>query len=582
MRLKFNYFIIGIILFQIILVGILFGFNKNAFHSDEIWNYAFSNSFDSKEIHITDSGELLTNVWRDSNELLNFISVDSNHRFSYGKVFERASSDLNPPLQLFVLHTISSFFPGVFSKWFCFIINIVSFAIISIYLYKIIVLYTKNKYLGLAAVLFCGFCVGIHNIVFFLRIYALGVAFATMFVYYSLKCFKSKTIILKNYIMLCVSCFLASYTLHLFLAFAFIITLLYSILNLLFKRFKEFFAHGFSCLIPVILSFLLFPASYMHLFNTSGAEGTTFSLVKYPFKMQVRLYMHIITKELFGLAVDKFPNPYLEYFLIAIVVSICLITPFALVFRNEEWLKNIIRWIKNKFIYIITNLKKFDYSLLVWLIAFVFMLCLDSDKTSVYGMAWYADRYMFLTYPLIIAFAVCSVYFFVNFVSENKTLAVIFVLLVAVIFSSWSQIVNNRAYFFEHEESGTTLSMLPDESNCIILTQTEWLLALMCPEIYNTSSFLLTTFSTYEDADYSEAFSDNNKVYLIMDQSLIKDDWEESDSIFVDLLEQKDDGYFYSEEILDYYYSIPDVKNIELVGKDELFTRKFKIYEIVY
>ena len=103
-----------------------------------------------------------------------------------------------------------------------------------------------------------------------------------------------------------------------------------------------------------------------------------------------------------------------------------------------------------------------------------------------------ADRYMFLTYPLIIAFAVCSVYFFVNFVSENKTLAVIFVLLVAVIFSSWSQIVNNRAYFFDHEEEGTTLSMLPDESNCIILTQTEWLLALMCPEIYNTSSFLLT------------------------------------------------------------------------------------------
>ena len=43
-------------------------------------------------------------------------------------------------------------------------------------------------------------------------------------------------------------------------------------------------------------------------------------MVKYPFKMQVRLYMHIITKELFGLAVDKYPNPYLEYFLIAIGV----------------------------------------------------------------------------------------------------------------------------------------------------------------------------------------------------------------------------------------------------------------------
>ena len=147
----------AIILVQIIFLGITFGVFKKGYHSDEIWNYGISNSFESNEMLITKSGEKLTNQWLDSERFNDFLTVRPDQKFAYDRVYYNASRSLNPPFQQFILHTICSFFPGVFSPWFCFIINILSFIGIQFFLFLLAYKITKKKFVAIASVILFGF-----------------------------------------------------------------------------------------------------------------------------------------------------------------------------------------------------------------------------------------------------------------------------------------------------------------------------------------------------------------------------------------------------------------------------------------
>ena len=59
-------------------------------------------------------------------------------RFDYAQVYENQIIDAShPPLYYALVHTVCSFFPGVFSKWLAYSINVLAMAGILIMLYKI-------------------------------------------------------------------------------------------------------------------------------------------------------------------------------------------------------------------------------------------------------------------------------------------------------------------------------------------------------------------------------------------------------------------------------------------------------------
>ena len=64
-----------------------------------------------------------------------YVTADTEHRFDYGSVFYNQVHDTHPPLFYMVLHSISSFFPETFSKWYGLFPNIIYFSITSILVY---------------------------------------------------------------------------------------------------------------------------------------------------------------------------------------------------------------------------------------------------------------------------------------------------------------------------------------------------------------------------------------------------------------------------------------------------------------
>ena len=49
-----------------------------------------------------------------------YLTVNKGEEFKLGSVIYNQTHDSHPPLFYLVLHLISSFFPGEFSKWFGF------------------------------------------------------------------------------------------------------------------------------------------------------------------------------------------------------------------------------------------------------------------------------------------------------------------------------------------------------------------------------------------------------------------------------------------------------------------------------
>lgn len=51
------------------------------------------------------------------------LTVQQEYAFNYKSVFYNQAQDVHPPLYYVIIHTISSFFPGTYSKWFAIIPN---------------------------------------------------------------------------------------------------------------------------------------------------------------------------------------------------------------------------------------------------------------------------------------------------------------------------------------------------------------------------------------------------------------------------------------------------------------------------
>ena len=582
-----NWLFLCIFLIQLFVLIFSFGFFKQGYHSDELYEYGFANSYDTRVLDTDDDGNSLDRIWTDSNELWKYITVEDSHKFSYKNIYDHASMDYyNPPFKLFLLHTICSFFPGRFSKWYSFIINIFSFIILIFSMYHLLFKMLNSKPAALAGIILFGFSAGCFNSMMFLRMYMLGMAFGVLFLYvsYLLFCKESKNNILL-YIFIFLSLFLGAFTLHLFLVFAFPLVLVICLGYLFTKRFKRMFAYGFTCLSSVLLSFLAFPDTFA---NTSPANETlTYALPGFSQKLQLRIYCYLITLDNFGFCSSVYSNPWIKNSLAIFLFLIIVFTPLFLFLRKEEWFKKFMRLIFDRIKYI---MKKMNYSsviIIACLTSIVFVIIICSYRTSVYNMSVdFASRYIFIVYPLVSIFAVSIVYYFLLFVIPKIKIVSLVIVILAFFISGYSQVLTSQSYLMMHNEEGITLHDLEDDANCLITLSTDWLIICFAPEIHNTNSYYFVNYIDYVmDENCFEGIDHNAPAYLLMDRSMVltkeqmeimKEDKESVFNIFLN------DSAILDEDVLNFYSSQKGVKCIESVGMDYVFCRPIEIYKITF
>ncbi|MBD5458695.1 MAG: hypothetical protein HDR27_09025 [Lachnospiraceae bacterium] len=154
------------------LTAVYFCCQKQGFHEDEY--YTYYSTARTYGLMIEDS------AWMERDTYFDEFVVLEGQGFQYGLVKLVQSWDVHPPVYYWLFHTVCSFFPGQFSKWFGLGINLAAFGL-SMFLLRCLSLKVTgyNEKLSLFVCFFYGFTPAVMSSVVFIRMYAL----LTVFVY---------------------------------------------------------------------------------------------------------------------------------------------------------------------------------------------------------------------------------------------------------------------------------------------------------------------------------------------------------------------------------------------------------------
>ena len=171
---------IGMYLFLIASFVVLIHEKKNL-HTDEVLTYILANNTVNDSIQLApELGKKYTpadTIWKQ------MMTVQEGHQFDYGNVWRKQAADVHPPLYYVLIHTICSFFPGQYSKWFAAAVNLV-FLLLTLYaLRKLTWELTGNAWVVFVCSAF--FCIssGVLSSTTFLRMYVMVMFLVTWLTY---------------------------------------------------------------------------------------------------------------------------------------------------------------------------------------------------------------------------------------------------------------------------------------------------------------------------------------------------------------------------------------------------------------
>lgn len=280
-----------------VLIIIYYGNRKLNLFGDEIWTFNLANHY--FEPFLGDASRYY-NKWLDWNFWNQTVTVLPEHRFSFDSVFYNQSRDVHPPFYYIIIHTICSFFPEQFSKWFGIMPNIVFFIITQSIIWISIKHLFSNKWIALLVSAFYGFSWGTINNVVYIRMYAMLTVWAILAYVLHLQMIKFFTY--KCYVaIMCVS-LLGIMTQYYFLIYEFFLSLGFCFIFIMQKKYKNvlLYAIGFIILAIVVIQF--YPPIVDQLTGKVGEQGQAAvqNMVNSNFSHRVSVFGHIISKDLFG------------------------------------------------------------------------------------------------------------------------------------------------------------------------------------------------------------------------------------------------------------------------------------------
>lgn len=260
--------VILIILFIVQIVYILWS-GKYNFHVDEFYTYGLSNNIGGIT-PVLEDGKRYSNI----GPYEEYLTVDKSGegRFDYENVWKNQASDVHPPLYYVFIHTICSFFPGVFTKWFGIAFNILCLGIINILAFLIGKKIFQKESMGLLFSVINGMMFITMNMILFIRMYALMTVFTMAIILLLLQYKDSSKLKWSFWIQLYMYSVLGTLTQYYFLIFLFWACLFWGIRFIIKREWKN--VYGFLlCLCAAGITCVgIFPAMLEQIFG-SGYRG---------------------------------------------------------------------------------------------------------------------------------------------------------------------------------------------------------------------------------------------------------------------------------------------------------------------
>lgn len=205
-------------------------------------------------------------VWKTKQEAIEYVAIQKEDIFSFFSVYYNQSRDAHPPLFYFLVHIVSIFFFGNFSKYIIFIINIILFVGCLIIIKKIFKLLNKDSLIFPTVILY-GLSLGAISTVIFQRMYMLLTFFMIYYSYINFYIIKNDFNIEKNTrLKLITTIVLGFLSQYYFCIYALFMLVIMQIIMLIRKK-KSNCKSLLLCYIKsAIIGVILFPASIYHIF----------------------------------------------------------------------------------------------------------------------------------------------------------------------------------------------------------------------------------------------------------------------------------------------------------------------------
>ncbi len=255
-----------LLILQIMLL-LYYGNRKAGFHEDEYYSYYSTNR--TAGLFEPDR------EWVDRDTFRNEFVVLEGERFRYGLVSTVQSWDVHPPFFYFLLHTVCSLFPGVFSKWLGIGVNIAAFAVNFVLLSWLgYMVGGKNRWLAFAVTAVYGFNGVIISGVMFIRMYEWLTVFVLACACLHVRAIIKRDMRLGSFLLpLMAVNYFGFLTQYYYIIFLFFTAVFYCLWRLwMDRKIWNCMKYGMSCGISLLLAVLSYPASLSHIFR--GYRGT--------------------------------------------------------------------------------------------------------------------------------------------------------------------------------------------------------------------------------------------------------------------------------------------------------------------
>lgn len=293
---KENIALIIILAIQL-LVYIFLGVQKSYIHMDEAYSIGLTN-YD--KVEITDNEDFYGN-WHNSAYYEDYLSISQEEVKNVKPVYENQKNDVHPPFYYLLLRIAYSFHLNGFSKWPGIILNIIIFICSNILIYKILTKIIKNKKIALLMCLVSGLVISSLESVTYIRMYALNSFILLAIAYLHILNYKKEELDIKNLILIGTATLIASLTHYYNIIYIGIIYLIYAIIYLKNKQYKNLRKYTLTMVIAAICSLAIFPYSIKHIFMGYRGQGVL-ETFKEPSKMISNLanYITILNEKVFN------------------------------------------------------------------------------------------------------------------------------------------------------------------------------------------------------------------------------------------------------------------------------------------
>ena len=606
------YILIAIILIQLIRIVFVFAFEKDGKHPDESWSFGLANSYYKAHIFMTDDAteETYRNEWISGKVLKDYITVAKDQRFAYDSVVSNLKSDAHPPLFFFILHTICSMFPGSYSLWYAFVINIAAFIVIQFFLFKLSRRLLRNDYCALAVVFYYGFSIAGVSTIIYTRQYALLTVFGVLSMYLHtalIDCTEKKKYI-RILILLFIVTLCGTMTHYFFLPFAFGLSLFFCIAYMLKKKWHKLVSYAFTMLMAVaftipfsnIASFLGATAvkdSEQKLEVLSSGMGNVFGWVKniinritevvyYPdFEKRVNIVLNSAVYDLFGIR----KLPFIPYIILNVIIIICFIAFIMLLLSfifypftkndNKSFFSSVINRTVNK----VMSIKKERFLWLTLVFTNALLMYFVIGFASPQSMRQYTNRYFFIVYPFtaififkVLAGIIKRLLSIFKTACSNK-ICIYVTITVIVIICGINNLSVKSIYLFPRPDYEPKIETLSKGNDVVLLISQHWLLTSYTTMLYEANRVFSSVTETADYLDYQKEISNvtTEKVIIIVDATDFQYILRQRYDLGIDgEVNRADVEDFYMDYLKETY---PD-RNIEFIYADKETRRDLYVY----